>query len=270
MIRKKKEQSMDHYSDRRDLLQYYKEIKQHPLLTHEKEYELAKKYQGGDETAGHQIIQANLRFVVKVSRKYFYHGHNHLELIQEGNLGLIKALNKFDPERGIPFVYYAVWWIEAYIRTFLVKSGKVNTGTLSHAKNLFSLDESLINDGSNKSTWIDFLTETTDPERLYCGRDVSHKISSLLRHYFTYLSEREVSVLKQRYFFDPPVCLKDIGIQLGISKERVRQIQLKSMERLRNLITAHAGFSFQSSVSEAFPYRGSSQERLMRRGERRN
>ncbi len=239
---------MDHYSESPDLLEYYNYIHQYPRLSQKKECELARQYQGGDETAGQQIIQANLRLVVKVSSKYFYSGHNHLELIQEGNLGLIKALNRFDPERGIPFGYYAVRWIESTIRTFMEKHTKISTGTPSQTGKLFFLEECLRSDGS---TCIDCLTEATDPERLYCDREVSHKISSLLYHCFTYLSEREVSVLKQRYFLDPPVTLKGIGIQLGISKARVRQIQLRSLKRLKHVIRTHAGFPVQSAVSDA-------------------
>jgi len=127
---------MDNFYDYQELQIYRRKIMQYSILTHDQEYELAKKYQTGDQEAGQRIIHANLRFVVKVSRKYFNSGHNCLEIIQEGNLGLIKALTRFDPDRGIPFIYYAVWWVEATIKSFIHKSGKVHTGSLGHAKDL--------------------------------------------------------------------------------------------------------------------------------------
>lgn len=261
---------MDTINNYNDFQQYYREIQHYPPLTHEKEYELARQYQGGNEAAGQQIIQANLRFVVKVSRKYFYCGHNCLEIIQEGNLGLIRALNRFDPDRGVPFVYYAVWWVEAFIKAFMNKSGKVNTGCLSHAKNLFSLDEHLGNDDPDKDRWVDFLTDGNDPEKMYYGKETSYNISSLLHHCFTFLSQREVSVLKQRYFSDPPVKLKEIGTQLGVSRERVRQIQTRSMEKLKQVLKDQASGFTESSASEPYPFPGYSQSVFIHKGGRQN
>jgi RNA polymerase sigma-32 factor len=260
-------ESLFNYSD---FQQYYREIQQYTPLTHDKEYELAKQYQNGDEAAGQQILQSNLKFVVKVSRKYFYCGHNCLEIIQEGNLGLIKALNRFDPERGIPFIYYAVWWIKAFITDFLNKSAKVSAGSLSHAKNLFSLDEHLGNDDSDKDRWVDFLTDGNDPEKLYNGKEASYNISSLLHHCFTFLSPREVSVLKQRYFADPPVKLKEIGAQLGVSRERVRQIQTRSMEKLKHVFEDQADSFFESNTLDSFQVHRTCQIGYMHRGEQQN
>jgi RNA polymerase sigma factor (sigma-70 family) len=261
---------MQAMNNENDFQQYYRDIQRYPHLTHEKEYELARQYQEGNEAAGQQIIQSNLRFVVKVSRKYFYCGHNWLEIIQEGNLGLIRALIRFDPERGVPFVYYAVWWIEAFIKAFMYKSGRVNTGSLSHAKNLFSLDEHLGNDDPDKDSWVDFLTDGNDPERLYHGKETSYNISSLLHHCFTFLTQREVSVLKQRYFSDPPVKLKEIGTQLGVSRERVRQIQTRSMEKLKRVLEDQAGGFSESGAVEPYPFPGNSQSVFIHKGRHQN
>jgi len=202
---------------------------------------------------------------VKVSKKYFYSGHDHLELIQEGNVGLIKALNKYDPDRGVPFVYYAVWWIEAYIKTFVEKTGKTSTGSLRHARNLFSLDENLASDSTCNVPWIDFLAEMIDPESLYCSKESIYKTSVMIQSCLSQLSKREVTVLKHRYFIDPPVGLKEIGIKLGVSKERVRQIQLQSMKRLKKILKTEIGFRFQSVVFEDYPSQGSCQAMLMGR-----
>jgi RNA polymerase sigma-32 factor len=261
---------MESSYDYGDFQQYYREIQQYPSLSHEKEYELAKQYHKGDEAAGQQILQSNLRFVVKVSRKYFYFGHNCLDIIQEGNLGMIRALNRFDPERGIPFIYYAVWWIKAFIKAFMTKSGKVNAGSLSHAKNLFSLDEHLGNDDPDKDRWIDLLTDGTDPEKLYNGKQVSNSISTLLNHCFTFLSPREVSVLKQRYFSDPPVKLKEIGTQLGVSRERVRQIQTRSIEKLKQVLEEQESGFFESNTNEPCSFPGNSQSVFIHKGDHQN
>jgi RNA polymerase sigma-32 factor len=265
-----KESFMEGLFDSTEFQHYYREIQQYAPLTHEKEYELAKQYLKGDEAAGLQILQSNLKFVVKLSRKYFYCGHNCLEIIQEGNLGLIRALNRFDPERGVPFIYYAAWWIKAFIKAFLNKSGKINSGSLSHAKNLFSLDEHLGDGDNDKDPWIDFLTDGTDPEKLYNGKEASYNISSLLRHCFSFLSQREVSVLKQRYFADPPVKLKEIGMQLGVSRERVRQIQTRSIEKLKQVLEDQAVSFFELNTLDSFQTRRTCQIGYMHRGEQQN
>jgi len=252
----------------REFQQYCREIMHYPSLTHEKESELARQYQEGNETAGQQIIQANLRFVVKVSRKYFYCGHNCLEIVQEGNLGMIRALKRFDPERGIPFIYYAAWWIKAFITAFMSKSGKVNTGSLGHAKNLFSLDEHLGNDDPDKDRWVDFLTDGNDPEKLFYGKQGSNNISSLINHCFTFLSPRELSVLKQRYFSDPPVKLKEIGTELGVSRERVRQIQVRSMEKMKRVLEDQAGCFHESNIIESYPFPGYCESVFIHKGKR--
>ena len=249
---------------------YYREIQHYPTLSNEREYELARQYQEGNESAGQQIIQANLRFVVKVSRKYFYCGHNYLDIIQEGNLGMIRALNRFDPERGIPFIYYAAWWIKAFIMSFMSKSAKVNTGSLSHAKNLLSLDEHLGNDDPDKDRWVDFLTDGNDPEKLFYGKQTSYNISSLLNHCFNFLSQREASVLRQRYLTDPPMTLKEIGTQLGVSRERVRQIQMRSMEKLKQVLEDQTSSFSEPNTVEPYAFPVHSQSVFIQKGSRQN
>ena len=149
---------------------------------------------------------------------------------------------------------------------FMDKSGKVNTGSLSHAKKLLSLDEHLGNDDADKDRWVDFLTDGNDPEKMFHGKETSSNISSLLNHCFTFLSEREVSVLKQRYFSDPPMKLKEIGTQLGVSRERVRQIQMRSMEKLKQVLEDQASSFSVSNTTEPYQFSGNSQSLFIHKG----
>jgi RNA polymerase sigma-32 factor len=117
---------------------YLAQIKQHALLTVEEEQSLARAYVKGDTRAAHRLIAANLRFVVKVAFEYRSYRVSMSDLIQEGNIGLMKAVQKFDPERGIRFISYAVWWIRAYIQNHILKSfSLVKLGTTQAQRKLF-------------------------------------------------------------------------------------------------------------------------------------
>lgn len=134
------------------------------------------------------------------------------------------------------FTSYAVWWIKAFIKKFMYKSTKVHTGTLTHARELVSLDEQLGSDDATNSRLLDFLTDEDDPEKLFHVRQVSDNISSLLAESFRFLSKREVFILRKRFFSDPPLTLKQIADQLGVSRERVRQIEAKSIKKLKKIL----------------------------------
>ncbi len=118
---------------------YMAQINQLPILSPEEEFELALKYrEKGDIEAAHQLITSNLRFVVKIALEYKNYGLKLLDLIQEGNIGLMMAVKKFDPLKGYRFISYAVWWIRAYIQNFIIKSWSlVKIGTTQAQKKLF-------------------------------------------------------------------------------------------------------------------------------------
>ncbi len=118
---------------------YLREVRRYPLLTPEEEYSLAKKYkETRDITAAHKLITSNLRFVVKIALEYIYYNVRLSDLIQEGNMGLIKALTKFDPDKGYRFISYAIWWIRAYIQSFILKTKSlVKIGTTQAQRKLF-------------------------------------------------------------------------------------------------------------------------------------
>jgi RNA polymerase sigma-32 factor len=121
------------------LERYLAEINRYPLLTPEEEQSLARTYrQKGDTRAAHRLVTANLRFVVKVGYEYRSYGFKMADIIQEGNIGLMKAVEKFDPDKGIRLVSYAVWWIRAYIQNYILKSySLVKIGTTQAQRKLF-------------------------------------------------------------------------------------------------------------------------------------
>ncbi|MDQ3264313.1 MAG: RNA polymerase factor sigma-32 [Myxococcota bacterium] len=120
------------------LSMYLGEINQYPLLTVEEEQKLARKFCKGELHAGHVMVTANLRFVVKVAYEYRSYGIKISDLIQEGNIGLMKAVQKFDPDKGIRLISYAVWWIRAYIQNYILKSWSlVKLGTTQAQRKLF-------------------------------------------------------------------------------------------------------------------------------------
>ena len=118
---------------------YMAQINQFPILSPEEEFELALKYREKDDIeAAHRLITSNLRFVVKIALEYKTYGLKLLDLIQEGNIGLMMAVKKFDPRKGYRFISYAVWWIRAYIQNFIMKSWSlVKIGTTQAQKKLF-------------------------------------------------------------------------------------------------------------------------------------
>ncbi|MGI5862595.1 MAG: RNA polymerase sigma factor RpoH [Myxococcales bacterium] len=121
------------------LAMYLSEINQFPLLTQEQEQVLARRYRDEDDRrAAHTLITSNLRFVVKVAYEYRSYGIRMADLIQEGNIGLMKAVQKFDPDKGIRLISYAVWWIRAYIQNYILKSWSlVKLGTTQAQRKLF-------------------------------------------------------------------------------------------------------------------------------------
>jgi RNA polymerase sigma-32 factor len=122
-----------------NLSHYLAQVKQYPLLSPEEEFVLASRYQETEDMEiAHKLITANLRFVVKVALEYRGYGIKLLDMIQEGNIGLMMALKKFDPHRGYRFISYAIWWIRAYIQNFIIRSWSlVKMGTTQLQKKLF-------------------------------------------------------------------------------------------------------------------------------------
>ena len=126
------------HSSPSSLATYLSELQKYPLLTVEDEQKLARRYRKGDMAAGHRLMTANLRFVVKVAYEYRSYGLRIPDLIQEGNIGLVKSVQKFDPDKKIRLISYAVWWIRAYIQSYILKGWSlVKLGTTQAQRRLF-------------------------------------------------------------------------------------------------------------------------------------
>lgn len=254
---------------------YLREIGATPLLSQEEEVHYARLALKGDLKARNHMIQSNLRLVVKIARRYFNRGLTLLDLIEEGNLGLIRAVEKFDPERGFRFSTYATWWIRQNIERALMnqtrtirlpihiikelnvylRKARDMSQALDHepnfeeiAKNLnidadnvnklFRLNEKTLSldspmgDETDKPL-MEALAEhnTQSPHHEFEQEDLfAHLISSLET-----LNEKQKSILSQRFglFGNEETTLEDVGKVVGLTRERVRQIQVEALKELR-------------------------------------
>lgn len=215
-----------------ELASYAKKVNEFESLSLERELGLARQYKNGDSEAGQALIKANLRLSLKISRGYFYHGHNPLEIVQEGNMGLVKAITMFDPDRGLKFFSYAVWWVHAYIKNFVYKSSR---GTLGFTSSLFPLD-SVLSENSDES-FIDLLPdEEADQEEAYFSKQRRVLLSQVLSSDSNLLTGREKYILTRRFFEEPRPSLAQVASKLNLTKERIRQLESSSLKVLRRHI----------------------------------
>lgn len=258
-----------------------------PLLTREDEQDLARAWRDrGDVDALHQLVRAYARLVVSLASRYRNYAMPMGDLVQEGNVGLMMAASRFDPDRNVRFSTYAMWWIRAAIQDFILRNHSiVRTGTTAGDKSLFfnlrrlrarmgegtngpmshearlkiavdlgvsveaveamegrlsvadhSLNAGLDEDGGD--SWIDFLADDRPgPEEVVVELRDSDTRSRWLKRALTELSQRERVIIHERRLREDAVTLQELGHELGISKERVRQIEQRAIEKLRTSIT---------------------------------
>jgi RNA polymerase sigma-32 factor len=266
----------------RDPLQLYlREISKFPMLKPEEERELAQRVRDqGDQKAAFRLISSHLRLVVKIAMDFQRRWmQNVLDLIQEGNVGLMRAVTKFDPDKGIKFSYYAAYWIKAYILKYIMDNWRmVKIGTTQAQRKLFynlnkerhrlqtlgfdpsasqlsqalnvtesdivemdqrlsgndlSLDVTLGDDSS--STRLDFLPALTPGiEEMLAGDEISRQLDKHIQTIRPKLNEKEIDLLDNRILSDSPVTLREIGTKYGITRERVRQIEARLLEKLKD------------------------------------
>lgn len=258
---------------------YLSEIGYSPLLTAEEEVYFARLALQGDEAARKRMIESNLRLVVKISRRYLNRGLTLLDLIEEGNLGLIRAVEKFDPERGFRFSTYATWWIRQTIERAIMnqtrtirlpihvvkelniylRAARELTQKLDHeptaeeiaqmldrpvedVQKMLSLNERVSSIDSpvggldNDKSLVEVLADDqhSGPEEDRQVGDVHHNIEQLLDE----LNDKQREVIARRFGLRgyEPSTLEDVGAEIGLTRERVRQIQVEALRKLRVLL----------------------------------
>jgi len=273
------------------LSRYLSEIRKFPMLAKDEEFMLAKRWQEHeDPEAAHRLVTSHLRLVAKIAMGYRGYGLPIGEVISEGNVGLMQAVKKFDPDKGFRLATYAMWWIRASIQEYILRSWSlVKMGTTAAQKKLFFnlrkakseisalqegdlhpdqvstiatklgvLDEEVISmnrrlsggDASlnspmradSESEWQDWLVDDTTPSQESVVADDQEKTirMSLLEEAMTELSDRERHILTERRLKDEPTTLEELASQYGVSRERVRQIEVRAFEKLQKSMKAAA------------------------------
>lgn len=282
---------------------YMQRIKAFPMLTLEEEQALTRAVaHDDDQQAAHRLITSHLRLVLKIAMKYRRYGLPMADIIAEGNIGLIKAVNKFEPERGFRLSTYAMWWIKASVNEYILNSWSlVKIGTVSTQKRIFynlrklkaqlgAYDEALLTDeqatqiaqtldvrkddvhamngrlmardGSLNTPMgedgdaerVDLLVDDApSQEETLSARQESNRSVSLVRQALEALNDRERYIITQRRLIDDPQTLEALGDHFSLSRERVRQIEARAMQkieaRVRDLVALETSTAQQSRQS---------------------
>jgi RNA polymerase sigma-32 factor len=273
-------------SSESNLSRYLQEIRRFPMLAPEEEYMLGKSWrEHGDIDAAHKLVTSHLRLVAKIAMGYRGYGLPLSELISEGNVGMMQAVKRFEPDRGFRLATYAMWWIRAAIQEYILHSWSlVKMGTTAAQKKLFfnlrklkgqmraieegdlspeqvnkiattldvpeadvismnrrlgspdhSLNAPLRQDGDGE--WQDWLVDDSDNQEIRLAESEEFgKRKGLLNDAMTTLNDRERRILTARRLQDEPITLEDLSQEYGISRERVRQIEVRAFEKLQKSI----------------------------------
>ena len=273
-------------SSESNLSRYLAEIRKFPMLEADQEYMLAKAWrEHGDTEAAHQLVTSHLRLVAKIAMGYRGYGLPVSELISEGNVGMMQAVKRFDPERGFRLATYAMWWIRAAIQEYILHSWSlVKMGTTAAQKKLFfnlrrvkgqlkAIEEGDLSPENVKKIatqldvpeddvvqmnrrlaapdhslnaspradsdgeWIDWLVDESQSQETRLAEDEElGKRQALLANAMKSLNERERHILSERRLKDEPTTLEDLSKEFGISRERVRQIEVRAFDKVQRAI----------------------------------
>ena len=276
-LRKKKQQKKIITENDNVVSLYLKEINRIPLLSRDEEVELAQQAACGNAWAKEKLIKANLRFVVNIAKKYQNHGLSLSDLISEGNIGLMRAIEKYDVDRGYHFITYAVWWIrQAILKAICEKSRMIRIPlnrendlaqikkerermedesfshatfqTIAHRLNLKPKDvlnlinitqkpislETPVSEERDASHLEDFIEDARyhSPEEYVVHKSLKDTIEELLAT----LTKKEADIIRSRFGLNDkrPMTLKEIGDRYNVTKERIRQIEKKALQRLQH------------------------------------
>ncbi len=267
------------------LSRYLAEIRKFPMLEKDQEFMLAKRWQEHEDSdAAHQLVTSHLRLVAKIAMGYRGYGLPIAEVISEGNVGLLQAVKKFDPDKGFRLATYAMWWIRASIQEYILRSWSlVKMGTTAAQKKLFfnlrrmksqmrALDEGDLRpdqveeiatklgvtdddvismnrrlsgpDASlnapmradGEAEWQDWLADddADDAEDELAESDEFSMRMTLLQEAMGALNEREQNIIQERRLTEEPKTLEDLAQVYGVSRERIRQIEVRAFEKLQN------------------------------------
>ncbi|MGB7433625.1 MAG: RNA polymerase sigma factor RpoH [Ahrensia sp.] len=273
------------------LSRYMEEIRRFPMLQPDEEYMLAKRYLEHDDTdAAHKLVTSHLRLVAKIAMGYRGYGLPVGEVISEGNVGLMQAVKKFDPERGFRLATYAMWWIKASIQEYVLRSWSlVKMGTTANQKRLFfnlrkaknkiqalgdadltpdqvatiaknlsvteedvrSMNQRLSGDASlnapikasegESGQWQDWLVDDSEnQEDMLVEEDELDHRRTMLREAIGVLNEREQRIFTARRLSEDTVTLEDLSAEFGVSRERIRQIEVRAFEKVQEAMVAAA------------------------------
>lgn len=266
-------------------LEYIRSSMSEPMLEKEHELDLARRWKNDqDERALHELIKSYTRLVISVASRFRNYGLPMGDLIQEGNIGLMEAANRFDPERDVRFSTYATWWIRSSIQDYVLRNWSiVRTGTTAAQKSLFfnmrrlrsqieskAGQEGLGDEGraeiaqtlgvkvsdvetmegrltggdaslnatfgeDSDHDWQSMLSDDRpNPEEIVIGTKDARARSRWLNEALSDLSDREQTIIRERHLGDETVTLEELGKELGVSKERVRQLEQRAMEKLKS------------------------------------
>jgi len=268
---------------------FYQELRKIPKLDREEEDALARKWQRDHDLASVQmLINANLHVVAAIAREYRHFGLPEEDLIQEGTLGLMQAVKRFDPDRGFRLKTYAGYWIRASIHDFILRSWSiVKMGTNKLQRRIFAglqkaehaiaalegrgledvakqygisgesyqniaasflrRDYSIDSDAREDGSVIELPAPDASPEQQLEAKDWQSFATTQLKQAMDALSDRDRYIIRQRYLTDPPRTLKELSEELGVSIERVRQLEARSLKKIGELCPEFAA-QFESSV----------------------
>jgi RNA polymerase sigma-32 factor len=283
------------------LSRYLEEIRRFPMLEPQQEYMLAKSWrEHGDRDAAHQLVTSHLRLVAKIAMGYRGYGLPISEIVSEGNVGLMQAVKRFEPDKGFRLATYAMWWIKAAIQEYILRSWSlVKMGTTANQKKLFfnlrkakskinalgegdlkpdqvaqiakrlgvtekdvvdmnrrlGGDTSLnapIRDDGDSGEWQDWLADdSAGQEELLAENEELDNRRSALDHALTVLNDRERRIFQARRLADEPVTLEELAEEFGVSRERVRQIEVRAFEKVQKAVKNRVAAMEQPKMPEA-------------------
>lgn len=269
------------------LSRYLDEIRRFPMLEPHEEYMLAKSWrEHGDREAAHKLVTSHLRLVAKIAMGYRGYGLPISEVVSEGNVGLMQAVKRFEPDKGFRLATYAMWWIKAAIQEYILRSWSlVKMGTTANQKKLFfnlrkakgrisafeegdlrpehvkqiatqlgvteqdvvdmnrrlggdsSLNAPLRDEGEGGGEWQDWLVDQgQSQEQVLVEEEEGQNRLKALRNALSVLNPRERRIFEARRLSDDPITLEELSTEFGVSRERVRQIEVRAFEKIQEAV----------------------------------